>query len=267
VNGGARLRPLLVAALLIPAFAACAKSGSSGGGSDPSALTGTVWRLSDESMASLVPAVWPGSQVTIEFKGGQVSGVSACNQYGGSYTADTDGTMKFGPFHSTAMACVPAVGALEHAYMEALGKVTHFSVKGTLTLTGSGKPLTYENAPPTQSVQLVGTQWTLSSIVSGSTVSSIPEGVEATLVLETGGTASGSGGCNQFHGEYQTSGNSLTFGTLASTKKLCPDDVMAVEDPYLSALQDAATYTIVGNALTINNSAGDPILKFTAPIG
>ena len=263
----ARLGWAVTALLVATSMAACSKSGSSGSGSDPSALTGTVWKLTDQSMASLVHDVWPGSQITIEFQGGQVSGVSACNQYGGSYTAKSDGSLTFGAFHSTAMACIPAVGALEHFYMEALGKVTHFSVDGTLELTGTGKPLTYDRAPPVTSVQLVGTQWTLSSIVSGSTASSVPDGVEATLVLASDGTASGSGGCNAFHGTYQTSGNELTFGPLASTKKLCADDVMSVEQSYLSALQDAGSYVIAGNQLTIDDSSGDPVLEFTTPVG
>jgi heat shock protein HslJ len=259
---------MLVALPLVVTMAACAKSQSSGsGGSDPSALTGTVWKLTDQSMASLVHDVWPGSQITIEFNGGQVSGVSACNQYGGSYTADSDGSLTFGSFHSTAMACIPAVGALEHFYIEALGKVTHFSVDGTLELTGTGKPLTFDRAPPVQSVQLVGTHWTLTSIVSGTSASSVPDGVQATLVLDADGTASGSGGCNTFHGSYQTSGNELTFGPPASTRKACADDVMSVEQTYLAALQSASSYTIAGNALTVDDSSGDPVLEFTTPIG
>jgi heat shock protein HslJ len=256
----------MVVVPLVVALAACAKSQPSGSGADPSALTGTIWKLSDQSMASLVQQVWLGSQITIEFQGGQASGLSACNQYGGSYTAGSDGSMKFGSFHSTAMACEPAVGALEQAYMAALGKVTHFSVDGTLTLTGTGKPLAYDRAPPVQSAQLVGTQWTLASIVSGSTVSSVPDGVEATLMLESGGSASGSGGCNTFQGTYETSANELTFGPLASTKKACADDVMSVEQSYLTALQNAASYTIAGNTLTIDDSSANPVLEFTTPI-
>jgi putative lipoprotein len=91
--------------------------------------------------------------------------------------------------------------------------------------------------------------------------------VQATLVLDADGTASGSGGCNNFHGSYQTSGNDLTFGPLASTRKQCADDVMSVEQPYLAALQDSASYTIAGNTLTIDDSSGNPVLEFTTPVG
>ena len=248
-------------------LASCSSSDSSGSATNPSALTGTVWKLTGDSMAGLVSSVPENVQVTIEFKSGQVSGVSGCNQYGGSYTAGSDGSMSFGQFHSTVMGCLSDVAAVEHAYMEALGKVTTFSVDGTLTLTGSGKALTYDRAPPVQSVELVGTQWNLTSIVSGTTVSSVPEGVQATLVLDADGSASGSGGCNTFHGTYQTSGSELTFGPLASTKKLCAEDVMAVEQPYLAALQSAAVYTIAGDALTIDDASGDPVLEFSTPVG
>jgi len=85
-------------------------------------------------------------------------------------------------------------------------------------------------------------------------------------MLESGGSASGSGGCNTFQGTYQTSANELTFGPLASTKKACADDVMSVEQSYLAALQNAASYTIAGNTLTIDDSSADPLLEFTTPI-
>src|SRR5262249_50505919 len=238
-----RLRPVLMVALLVLALPACAKSESSGAGADPSALTGTVWQLTDESMASLVQQVWPGSKVTIQFRDGSANGTSACNQYGGDYTAKTDGAMTFGQFQTTMMACIPEVGALETAYMAALAKVTTFSVDGTLELTGSGKPLTYEQAPPEQTLPLVGTEWDLTSIASGDTVSSVPSDVKATLLLDADGTASGSGGCNRFHGSYQSSDSALTFDPLASTKKHCGDAVMSVEDSYLTALPQAATYS------------------------
>jgi heat shock protein HslJ len=259
--------PFVAVSLLILAIPACAKPEPSGGGADPSALTGTVWRLTDASMASLVSQIWPGSKVTIEFRDGQATGTSACNQYGGSYTANADGSITFGEFHSTLMACVPAIGALEQAYMAALGKVTTFAVDGTLKLTGSGKALTYDTAPPVESLPLVGTKWNLASIVSGDTVSSVPSGVEATLLLKADGTASGSGGCNVFGGSFESSDTALTFGPLAGTQKHCGDAVMSVEQPYLAALQQAATYSIAGNTLTIADASGNAILEFTTPVG
>jgi heat shock protein HslJ len=261
VTGARRLGSFLVLPLLAASLAACS---SSAGGTDPSALTGSVWHLSAESMSALVPSVPSGAEITIEFKNGEVSGTSACNVYGASYTAGSDGSMRFGSFRSTLMVCDPALDALERAYLAALDAVSRFSVGDVLSLTGSGTPLTFSTAS-SPSVSLVGTDWDLRAVGADESVSSVV--TSATLLLADDGTASGSAGCNTFHGTYQTSGNALTFGPLATTRKLCEDDVMSLEHAYLTALGNAATYSITGTVLAIDDASGKLLLEFSTPTG
>jgi heat shock protein HslJ len=171
--------------------------------------------------------------------------------------------MTIGQLHTTLMGCEPDLAALEDAYLQALGKVTTFSVTDTLTLSGSGPTLTFDKAP-TVELALVGTHWDLTSIVDGATVSSFIPDANATLTLADDGTASGSGGCNSFHGTYATSGDALTFGPLASTKKLCEEGLNTLEHTYLTALGKTTTYTIQGNVLTLLDSSGAALVELTA---
>ena len=259
-----RVRFPLAASLLLVALVACGRSEPAASGADPAALTGATWQLNAASMKTLAAQAPSDTEVTIAFADGSVSGTSACNVYGGSYTADADGSMTFGQLHSTLMACEPDLMAVEQAYLKALGSVTTFSVTDTLTLSGNGASLTFDKAPTVQAAPLVGTQWDLTSIVDGETVSSVIPEAQATLTLADDGTASGSGGCNSFHGTYETSGGTLTFGPLASTKKLCDEALMTLEHAYLTALGKTATYGIEGNALTLMDSSGASLVELTA---
>jgi heat shock protein HslJ len=72
-----------------------------------------------------------------------VSGNSGCNTYGASYDAKSDGSISFGEFRLTLMACPDPVMKLESAYLAALRSSTTFSVGDTLSLRGSTVNLTF----------------------------------------------------------------------------------------------------------------------------
>ncbi|MGL5081192.1 MAG: META domain-containing protein [Microcoleaceae cyanobacterium] len=55
---------------------------------------------------------------------------------------------------------------------------------------------------------------------------------------------SGSSGCNQYIGGYRLDQQLLKVGTLGSTLRACPDEIMAQEFQYLTALQAATRYEI-----------------------
>ena len=254
---------------LFPVFlAACASNGSGGGGgggnTNPADLTGGAWQLDAQSLSSLVGQLPANAQVTIEFKEGHATGHSGCNQYGGSYDAKDDGSISFGQLRTTLMACEPPLDALEQAYVKALGKVDTFSVDGSLTLKGSGVSLTYTKEAPASPSPLVGTTWSLESIASTSTTSSVVAQGKVTLTLAPDGTASGFGGCNNYHGGYETSGSSLRFKHIASTKMACEQDLMTLEQIFMTALGQTVAYSIEGSSLTLEDTSGAALLEFSA---
>ncbi|MEJ2757169.1 MAG: META domain-containing protein [Anaerolineales bacterium] len=76
---------------------------------------------------------------------------------------------------------------------------------------------------------------------------------------------SGTAGCNQYGGSYKTSG--IRFSTEASIEMtamacLTPEGIMAQEQEYTSALTSAATFTLDGNQLEMQNADGESVLVF-----
>jgi heat shock protein HslJ len=110
---------------------------------------------------------------------------------------------------------------------------------------------------------LTGVDWTLTSLVMDGAMGPVPEGVTPGLRLE-GGQASGSTGCNQISGPYTLDGESLTFGELATTLKLCVDPSDAVEGAFLEALPKVAGWQVVDGTLQLLDADGRPLLEFSA---
>lgn len=84
----------------------------------------------------------------------------------------------------------------------------------------------------------------------------------ATLRFDDG-HASGSNGCNRFHGTYtlDTAARTLSFGRLASTMMACTDG-MQVERSLMAAFRTIDGYTLRADELTLD-SAHVPIARFT----
>lgn len=112
-----------------------------------------------------------------------------------------------------------------------------------------------------------GTDWTLTRYFDeelGEQVS-VPFEVEPTLLLQDG-TASGSGGCNQFSGAYEIDGGSLRFSEeMSVTLALCEDPAQSIEDAYLALLTEVDGWVIDEGVLELNDDFGDVILTFEVP--
>jgi hypothetical protein len=85
-----------------------------------------------------------------------------------------------------------------------------------------------------------------------------------TLTFGTDGMVNGTTGCNSFSGTYTESGDQITFGPLASTRRACMDPaVTAQEQLIFSVLSGTVAFTRVGETLTISAPAG--MLSYAAP--
>ncbi|MEE1740224.1 META domain-containing protein [Streptomyces sp. BE147] len=117
---------------------------------------------------------------------------------------------------------------------------------------GSG---TVRTDPP-----VTGTKWTVTTLVSGRNTTALPadlpDGRAPHLTFGEDGTVEGSLGCNTFHGKATVKGTTITFGPLASTRKMCAAEAMEVERSVLAVLAGETTYTIK-----------DQVLSLTAPGG
>jgi heat shock protein HslJ len=117
-----------IAILSILVLSACA------GGDDGRAaqLEGTSWVMTTYLGVSPLE----GTQATIIFEEGRVSGIASCNHYGGSYEVKGD-TIWFGDMVITEMYCMEPNGVMdqEAVFMRLLGAAERFEVvDGVLTI-------------------------------------------------------------------------------------------------------------------------------------
>ena len=99
-------------------------------------LDGTSWQL---FAIGKHPPI-EGSNITLTFEDGRVSGHSGCNSFGGEYEFKGE-TIEFGMLMSTMMACAdPAMMDQESTFMQMLGQAQRVVlVDGQLQIYGSGQ--------------------------------------------------------------------------------------------------------------------------------
>ena len=79
------------------------------------------------------------------------------------------------------------------------------------------------------------------------------------------GSATGSGGCNQYRATYTESGSTLALGPAISTKRACVEpERNRQETEYFDALNRVASFAISGERLTLRDAAGTTLLEFTS---
>jgi heat shock protein HslJ/chitodextrinase len=80
-------------------------------------------------------------------------------------------------------------------------------------------------------------------------------------VLFQDGQVSGSSGCNNYSGIYQSDGNAISITINMLTQQACEDGVMAQETQYLQTLESSNSYQVQGNQLMLS---GAQTLNYTA---
>jgi heat shock protein HslJ len=102
---------------------------------------------------------------------------------------------------------------------------------------------------------LTGVTWQLTNVKfdgqSTSNTTSQPD--HYTIQFQSDGTANVKADCNMAHLTYTTNGNQLTIKAGPTTLVYCGS--ASLSDQYLHALQQATSYTLQGNTLTINTGS------------
>jgi len=107
---------------------------------------------------------------------------------------------------------------------------------------------------------LEGQSWILTEMLTaGGQTQILDVGVSAEF---DGTTISGNAGCNSYHASYEASGGDISFGPIAATKKVCPEDEQSTEDRYLQLLAEIGSYEVSGRSMSMNDTDGTPVLQF-----
>lgn len=117
----------------------------------------------------------------------------------------------------------------------------------SVTVTADGKTVKGCGGRALPPETLEDTHW---RIVAIDDVSVTQSGKAAELHF-SGGTVSGSAGCNSLSGGYSAEGSALTFGAIAATRMMCPEPQMSQETRLLAILTGKAStrYTIDGKLI------------------
>jgi len=112
---------LLLSAVTAMALIACSKPAEPAG--DP--LDGTAWTLFSYRKTSPIP----GTEITLSFENGQISGSGGCNSYGAAYAVNGS-EIEVSQTYMTEMACMNPEGVMgqESTYLQALDSAQTFEL-------------------------------------------------------------------------------------------------------------------------------------------
>lgn len=175
------------------------------------------------------------SSATLRFEQGKLSGNDGCNQFMGSYTTNGKQLSISDKMMSTMMAC-PAMEK-SAAFKTALTSAKLYENEGKkLQLIGAdGKTLLEFQA--------------LSSVPEDGTyvIKNLNNGKQAVHTLKTPismsldkGKMLGNTGCNQYSTTYSLQESHITIGLPATTRKMCPPELMEQEQHFIAALQKSS---------------------------
>ena len=227
-------------------------------------LTGVTWQWTSLTTPVEQTTVNDPTRYTIVFNAdGNASIKADCNTVSASYTADGSAmSITLGP--STLVAC--ADDSLDQQFLNGLSSAaTYFFENGDLfiDMAADGGTMRFSpgtaaapaaTPPPEATPEGTPAAEGPTSPVQGllfSLVSYGPEGSEQSLIEGTqitatfsGGTVSGSAGCNTYTGTVTPVDDYFTIGGIATTQMACaePAGIMEQEQAYLTALAATAGY-------------------------
>ena len=105
-------------------------------------------------------------------------------------------------------------------------------------------------------LDLVG-DWQITALDSAA---ALPD-VEAIMSFSEDGQFSAMVGCNRAAGSYKLDETGLSFGPLAATRMMCPDEIMAQEDAFFRLMDRSADYRVEGEVVEILDDQGNTLVS------
>jgi heat shock protein HslJ len=105
-------------------------------------------------------------------------------------------------------------------------------------------------------VQVLDVEWTLSQLAG----EAVPDAPPITATFATDGSLTGSGGCNDYSATWSSDGSTLTVSPVLATFKACSEEVDARESSYFTLIQDAASWSLEGAAITVTTTSGETLV-------
>lgn len=113
-----------------------------------------------------------------------------------------------------------------------------------------------DSAPVGESPALPGTGWVLTELAAGGADYS-----DSTLSFEPDGRVSGSGGCNRYNGGVEIAAQTIRFGAIAATRRMCDVAIMEQEQKFFEALENSRSWRLAGEKLTLLDESGEELAR------
>jgi heat shock protein HslJ len=204
------------------------------------------------------------TRIRISFRDGQISLSAGCNSMGGTYKV-LNGVLSVGDLATTDMACDQPRMAQDEWLAGFITAGPTVRVDGINLRLEFGETVIMlvdrEVAEPDQA--LVGPTWMVVSVITGDSVSSVPDDVVATLQFTADGKVLINTGCNGAGGTYTVRNGTLVFSDIVTELKLCPGPRNDMETAVLAVVHAGeAAYAIDVKLLTLTH--GDKGLQLQA---
>jgi heat shock protein HslJ len=182
-----------------------------------------------------------GTQIRLTFGPGTLGAQAGCNQIGGSYRLD-GGRLIFEGAGMTEMGCDPARHAQDDwlvAFLAA-GPSVQLTTDALVLSAGTTTIRLVDRRVADPDRPLVGPTWVLVAIIgpggADGAVSSIPEGIVASLRFGDDGTVEVETGCNMGSGRWALDGWGIRFSEIGLTKRACLEGAGQVEGAVMTVL-------------------------------
>jgi heat shock protein HslJ len=243
---------------LIATTAGCAAGGQT-------ALADHVFLSTAVSDGGGPRALVAGTRIRLDFRATTLGASAGCNSIGGDYRIES-GRLIFEGGGMTEMGCDPERHAQDDWLVAFLGSKPIVRLQGSELSLDNGatvvRLLDREVAEPDRNI--VGPTWTVDSVISGDAVSSIPEGLRATLRFKADGTIDVNAGCNQGSGTWSAAAGGISFGPIGLTKRACMGAEGKLEADVLAVLMaGSVAATIEADRLTLMAGAQGLALRGT----
>lgn len=118
--------------------------------------------------------------------------------------------------------------------------------------------LPMEEIGTVSAARLAGTTWVLTGFDNPMEPTPVLPDTEITMMVDmAAGKINGSAGCNNYFGNFtEDAPGTLSIGPIGATMMACPEDVMAQEQKFLSALQSAGGFQFWNGKVLFHGNGG-----------
>lgn len=222
-------------------------------------LEGSEWILT--SLHGVKPI--EGTNITLQFAAGRMSGYTGCNHYN-KYTTTGTGTPAV-EIAVTAQLCPEPAGVMEQeaAYLEALRNATVYRLADDRLEVDDARGETIlifarRSEYPMNPADLIGTAWKLT--FWGDVTFS--EDAVITLSFDSANKVSGRAGCRGYTGLYEASDDriQLTFLSMIDDGISCTEEQLKQEGEFTTSLELATHYRLSEGRLEIFTARGESLI-------